>query len=270
MRKIYTHLSRMLVLLVMLAMMPIYAFGATETMTYDSITNFDIGNNYDLTVKMGDEIWVYSYGDYGYYADLQSVTSSNPTVATTTLDGSECFMLKAKTVGSTTITARNADGRQSLIYVTVKPGKATIESYYWIYKHTKTVTVKATNVVKGDKIKLKIGKKTYTKKVTKTAKNYKIKIKIKKPGFYGKKYRLALMRKGKTVAKEIDYVYLSNYVHVGDSKKKVRWLTNWNDPDEKNYTAYTEQWCYDWSGDGLNDAYLYFRDGKVTNWQIYN
>ena len=107
--------------------------------------------------------------------------------------------------------------------------------------------------------------------MTKTAATYKVKITINKPGFYGKKYKLSLTRSGKTVASKSAYVYLSDTVYVGYTKKQVKWLTYWNSPDKKNTSAYSEQWCYDWDGDGLHDAYLYFNSkGKVTNWQIYD
>ena len=155
------------------------------------------------------------------------------------------------------------------VHVTVVSDTSSIESVDYIYKKTKTVKVRATNVVKGDIISFKIGKRTYNKKIKKTEDNANIKIKIKAPGFYGKKYKLTLVRKKKIVAKEIDYVYLSNRVTMGDTKKKVRWVTGWNSPVRKNVYAYSEQWCYDWDDDGITDAYLYFRNNKVVNWHTY-
>ena len=240
----------------------------TIKLTKEEKININLGNNYKLTVKAGDEV---TFSTDWASPEWESTKSSDKSVAKVTVDEifSDFIMVKAKKAGETTITLKTSD-YSTKIFLTVKPGTPKIESVNWIFKNTKNVKIKAKHVKKGDVIKLKIGKKTYTKKVTKDALETTVKIKIKKPGFYGKKYKLTLTRKGKDVAKESEYVYLSDTVYVGYSKKKVKWLVDWNDPDKKNYSAYSEQWCYDWDGDGLHDAYLYFRNGKVSNWQIYD
>ena len=75
---------------------------------------------------------------------------------------------------------------------------------------------------------------------------------------------------GQVLARENEYVYLSNTVHVGDSKKKVRWLASWSKPYRKNKYTNSEQWCYDWDDDPGMDAYLYFDSrGRVTGWQKF-
>ncbi len=239
--------------------------GKTKKLKDEHIINYDLGNDYNLTVVAGEE-HIFSGS---YKTKLKSVKSSNTKVAKISLsDESENWAeLQTKRAGKTTLTLKDADGVTTKIKLTVKLGKSEVYSSKWIYKNTKNVKIKAENVQKGDVLKLKIGKKTYTKKIKKDALETSIKFKIKKPGFYGKKYKITLNRKGKVVAKESEYVYLSDTVYVGYTKKKVKWLTGWNSPDHKNISAYTEQWCYDWDGDGWTDAYLYFRNGKVSNWQ---
>ena len=267
-------IARILALVLVISVMPLYAPAYAASLPNDDFITFTNRGSYTLTLKAGDNPTLYcETEDYDSYITvfLESVKSSNNKVVTPSLQyGDSSFEITAKLPGTARLTVEDFDGRISYIDVTVKQGKSTIETAKWVYKNTKKVTVKATNVVKGDKIKLKIGKKTYTKKITKTAQKASVKFKIKKPGFYGKKYNLTLIRKKKVVAKERDYVYLSNNVHVGDTKKKVKWLTSWNDPVKKNKTAYTEQWCYDWDEDGYHDAYLYFRKGRVTDWSIYD
>lgn len=285
MKKIMTKISRVLVLAMIVTCIPVGVFGVS----YNSIEADEdgdytpvIGENYSISGTVGKEpTLIFEYPEDEDSDDLVQVVSavsSNTSVVNTELDKEipdlcDCVDLYYKSAGSATVTVKDNRGVKSIIKVTVKEKtlKSKIEATNWIYKNSQKVTVKAKNVKKGDIIKLTIGKKTYKKKVTKTASSYKVKIKIKKPGFYGKKYKLTLNRKGKVVAKEQTYVYLSNYVHVGDSKKKVKWLTNWNDPVQKNKYTYSEQWCYDWNDDGLFDAYLHFNNkGKVTSWTIYD
>ncbi len=242
----------------------------TKTLKSDSVMSVDTRHDYILKTKMGEESTVFLDYINDSMVFLEKVTTSNKSVVKITERDIRSFDFKTVYAGKAKITVYDDEGRKSVINVTVKQGKSKIESVNYIYKKTKSVKVKVTNALKGDVIKLKIGKKTYKKKITKKALKTTVKIKIKQPGFYGKKYKLTLVRKGKTVAKKSDYVYLSDTVYVGYTKKKVRWLTFWNAPRKKNYSAYSEQWCYDWNGDGLHDAYLYFRNGKVSNWQIYN
>ena len=286
-KKLYSRLAGVLALMLMLTMMPVYSFGATATLKDDIYNDFHLGKNYNVTFKVGKKpMYSCVECDYGedYESDdypyITSVKCSDSTIAKVYgLDGDGTdfyFELKGLKAGTATVTAKFSNGKKSVFYVTVgnaksknvnKNVKSKIEAYNWIYKHTTKVFVDVKNPVKGDRIKLKIGNKTYTRKVTKTAKKLRVKIRISKPGFYGKKYNLALVRKGKTVAREVQYVFLSNYVHVGDTKSKVRWITYWNDPDKKNQYASGEQWCYDW---GDVRAYLYFNNrGVVTNWQKF-
>lgn len=236
-----------------------------KTLKNEDETDFSICTNYKLILKTGDKLSLFVRNIQADWDGLDTVKTSRKSVADLTLY-ENCLDLKAKSAGKTTITLKDYKGRKTVIYVTVKPGKSTIESYDWIYKNTKTVTVDATNVVKGDKITLKIGNKTYSKKITETAKKARVKIKIKSPGFYGKKAQLKLVRKGKTVAKGSEYIYLSNIVKVGYTKKTVKWLTYWNKPVKKTSTAYSEMWWYDWDEDGYTEASLTFRNGRVTNW----
>ena len=53
------------------------------------------------------------------------------------------------------------------------------------------------------------------------------------------------------------------------TKKQVKFTCDWATPVKKNYSAYSEQWCCDFDGDGRLDAWLYFNNrGKVSNWYI--
>lgn len=154
--------------------------------------------------------------------------------------------------------------------IAVKKCSSKIETTYWTYQNSTRVRGRAKNVHIGDYIKVTVNGKTYKKKVTKNASTYGFSISIKKPGKYGIRLTTSLYNKyNQYLASEKDYVYKGNTVYVGDTKSTVRWLTGWNDPVKKNYYTYEEQWCYDWSGDGIHDAYLYFRNNKVTGWQIY-
>lgn len=155
--------------------------------------------------------------------------------------------------------------------IAVKKCTSKIETTYWTYQNSTRVRGRAKNVHIGDYIKVTVNGKTYKKKVTKNASTYGFSISIKKPGKYGIRLTTSLYNKyNQYLASEKDYVYKGNTVYVGDTKSTVRWLTGWNDPVKKNYYTYEEQWCYDWSGDGIHDAYLYFRNNRVTGWQIYD
>ena len=146
-----------------------------------------------------------------------------------------------------------------------------IETTGWVLKNSTKVPVLVTNAHKGDIVKVTIGKKVYKKKITKNKAKLKLKFKIKKPGRYKLRMKTVLYNKfGQVLARENEYVYLSNTVHVGDSKKKVRWLASWSKPYRKNKYTNSEQWCYDWDDDPGMDAYLYFDSrGRVTGWQKF-
>lgn len=163
-------------------------------------------------------------------------------------------------------------GKESLTRKLKVVKNSDIYTSDWVLKNSKRVPIVIKNAHKGDIVKVTIGKKVYKKKITRNKKTYKLKIKIKKPGRYKIRMKTVLYNKyGQILAKEKEYVYLSNTVHVGDSKKKVKWLASWRTPVRKNQYTYSEQWCYDWDGDGVIDAYLYFgNNGKVKSWQIFN
>lgn len=157
--------------------------------------------------------------------------------------------------------------------VTVGKGKSTVYTPYYTYMNTTSVPVQITNAHAGDQLVIQIGEKKYYKNITSTVSKTTVKVPISKPGKYGIKMAVKLKNKFKQdMVVFYDYVYLSDTVYVGYTKDKVKWLTYWNDPVEKSYTAYGETWYYDWEGDdGIHDAYLYFdADGKVTDWTIYD
>lgn len=289
-KKVYARISRVLVLLLVAAMLPVYSFGAAGSLNSQIYNDFHMGQNYNVKLKIGkmpmycciecdDESDYDDDDDYDddYDSDLpyiKSIKNSKPSVVKVCNfegDGTDFYTeLKGLKKGNAKITLKFSNGQQSILNVTVvagSVGKSSVKAKKTIYKNTKKVKVVAKNVLKGDKIKLKIGKKTYTKKIKEAADSKTVTFKIKKPGFYGKKYTLSLVRKKKTIAKSRKYVYLSDTVYVGYTKKKVKWLKYWNDPDKKNKSSYSEQWVYYW---GDETAYLYFNNkGVVTNWQIY-
>lgn len=154
--------------------------------------------------------------------------------------------------------------------ITVKKGSHKVETTYWVYQNSTKVKGKATNVHIGDYIKVTVNGKVYKKKITKDAKTLNFTINISKPGKYGVRLTTELFNKyNQKLAIEKEYVYKGDTVYVGDSKNTVRWLTYWNDPVKKNTSSQSEWWYYDWDGDGLYDASLYFRYGRVNNWWIY-
>ncbi len=279
-RKLYSRLSAILSLLLVLTMMPVYAFGAT--LSDDIYNDFHLGKNYDVKLKVGAKaMYCCEECDYSSEEDadnegypyLTSVKNSNTSVVKVYPidgDGSDMyFEMKGLKNGTAKVTVTFSTGDKSVftVYVGKVDKKSIIKAKGYIFKNSKKVKVSVTNVKKGDRIKLKIGNKTYTKKITKAAAKKTVTIKISKPGFYGKKYKLSLVRKGKTIASSKKYVYLSDTVYVGYTKKQVKWLIDWKDPDRINQSAYSEQWCYDW---GDERAYLYFNNnGVVTNWQIF-
>ncbi len=242
-----------------------------DTLSYSDIgwIDYNLGGVHTLKVMASDD-YELSYESDDYFDGIKNVASSNISVASANIKDEYFVILKTYKVGQTTLTIETYDGQITVINITVVLDKPKIETTEWLYKNSSKAVIKVQNASKGDIVCLKIGNREYKKKISKNSVTAKIKIRIARPGFYGKKYKLTLLRGKKTVAREVDYVYLSNTVHVGDSKKKVRWITSWNNPDKINYYTYSEQWCYDWEGDdGIHDAYLYFRNGKVSGWQIY-
>ena len=285
MNNLMKKISRIMVLAMILTCIPIGVLGAnSETIEKDPDNRYNlvIGTNYILsgTVKYEDGIVISFYNPGASFdgdadADIVSAVSSDEAVATAEVAfGSYVGVDVKKQAGTVNVTVKDSSGKTSIIQFEStgqSEKKAKITSVSNVFKYSKKVTIKAKNVKKGDVVKLVIGKKTYTKKISKTAATAKIKISIKKPDFYGKKYTLTIKRKGKVMATKKAYVYLGDTVYVGYTKKKVKWLIDWKDPDKKNYTAYSEQWCYDWDGNGLHDAYLYFdNNGRVRNWQIFD
>ena len=156
--------------------------------------------------------------------------------------------------------------------VTIGKGKSTVYTPYYTYMYTTQVPVEVVNVHSGDQIKIAFDGKVYTRTFSGSYNKITVKVDIKKPNKYGIKMAVKLKNKfGQDLAIYYDYIYISNVVHVGDTKAKVRWLADWNDPVGKEYTAYGETWEYDWDGDDYTDAYLYFdADGKVTDWLIFD
>lgn len=162
-------------------------------------------------------------------------------------------------------------GQSATKKIKILKGSHSVYTPNYTYKDSTSVSVQVKNVHSGDKIKITVNGKNYYRTFKNTYKTITVDVNIKKPGKYGITMTTRLLNKfDQEMAKMSEYVYLSDTVHVGDSKSKVKWLTYWNDPDHINYYSTGEQWCYDWKyDDGISDAYLYFdTNGKVTDWWI--
>ena len=136
-----------------------------ETLSKSSdVTYIFPGYAYSLTIYTSDTP-VFSYGGRAWTASRKS---SNTKVATCKVidyeDEYDVFQITPKKAGKTTITVKDEFGKSCTIKLTVKQAKSTIKATGYVYKNSKKVTVKATNVVKGDIIKLKIGNKTYKRR----------------------------------------------------------------------------------------------------------
>lgn len=195
---------------------PVNVFGASYPVLKAEDGDFYpvIGRNYSISGVAGKEgTLLFAYPDEDPEVDVVSAVSSKSSVVKVSLyddpDLSNWVELAFKKAGSATITIKDKDGKKTVLKVTVKEAPPKVETADYLLKNSTKVTVKASNVKKGDIIKLKIGKKTYSKTVKKAKKSASYKFSIKKPGFSGKKFTLTLSRKGKAVATYKDYVYLN-------------------------------------------------------------
>ena len=140
------------------------------------------------------------------------------------------------------------------------PGPVNIMDVNYVYPKTRKLKFDVENVHKGDKIKVKIGKKTYTKKITRNYSDKRITVKIKKPKAGSKitywivnKFNQKLTGKGKEV------VYKYKKIRKGMTKKQVKLTSGWR-YGRKSYTSSTETWhC----GSG---KYVIFKNGVVWNY----
>ena len=138
----------------------------------------------------------------------------------------------------------------------------------YIFAKSTKVTGKIYNAHKGDILRVKIGKKTFKTTIRSDKREQKFTVKIKKSAA-GSKVTLTFMNRHKqklsvTSAK----VYSSNATRTGMTIKKVRLLAYWGDPTKIQKSGNTQKWCYDDNNDGVYDTYLYFKDGKVSGWDI--
>lgn len=206
-------------------------------------------------------------------ATVSTVIGKHTYTAKVNAKGTYSLRIPIRKVGESIKLTFKLKGQSITKTVKVQRGNSKVWLPNWTYKNTTKVLVKATTVHKGDKIKLVVGKKTYYYNITKDASSLSVTMKINKPNTYGIKMRVYLMNKyNQSLAYEDDYVYHSRTVHLNDSKAKVKWIVDWNDPVEIDTYSSGEFWYYDWQGDdGIYDAYLYFnKSGKVRDWWIQN
>lgn len=180
-----------------------------------------------------------------------------------------------KKIGTATVTMTGIGLYQGKIVKKFSIKRATKVKLNNVYKNTKRITGKVTNVVKGDKIQLKIGGKTYVKKVKKAAKSLKFTFKVPSQT-YGKKYTVKVLDgKKKKVASKSSKVWYSNKLKLGQTKKQVKLNPNWGSPSWVNKYNYgsgaTEQWVYEYydsDGYATDWSYLYFRGGRLVSWTL--
>ena len=172
-------------------------------------------------------------------------------------------------VGTTiTVTYKDWDGRVQKDKTKIIKNEDTDVWVYYVYaSHTK-VNGYVEYAHKGDIIYIKIGNRTYSTVVKKDAKRYKFSLKTKKAKA-GTPMRIVLKNRFKQVLVNWRWkVFTSDVVRTGMTKSQVMLLAYWSEPTRKNISAYSEQWCYDDDGDGWTDTYLYFRNGRVSDWYI--
>lgn len=143
------------------------------------------------------------------------------------------------------------------------------------YGGTRKISCNASNVVAGDKVKLKLGKKTYTKRIKKYSAKQKITFRIPKQK-YGQKYTISVRsKKNSLVYKRSSVIWYTNKLRTGQTMAQVKLNPNWYKPSYKNvYSGYSgrqETWAYEYydsDGNWYNTAYLYFRNGKLKGWNF--
>ena len=148
----------------------------------------------------------------------------------------------------------------------VKPGVGI--KYSRIYRKTKKVKITLTNVHKGDKVQLKIGKKKYSKKIKKDAKTFKYTVKIKKKKKAGTKITITVKNKFKqTMKTQKGKVYYASTIKKGMTKSQCKLVPGWEHPDEVDVNGKYTTWWYDDDDDGFaNDSCLRFKRGKLIGW----
>lgn len=221
------------------------------------------------------------YGDHkltGYISDADSSAAYTVKIGGKTYKGklkkNDDFSVSIpgyyKIGTSISVTYKDWYGNTHKVSSKVKKNPAADVWVYYVYsKHTK-VRGYVEQAHKGDIISIKIGNKTYKTKVKKDAKKYKFSMNIKKAKA-GTKMTITLRNKFNQKLVSWKWkVFTSDVVRIGMTKKQVSLLAYWSEPDKKNVSAYSEQWCYDDDGDGWTDTYLYFRNGKVSNWSYSN
>ena len=166
------------------------------------------------------------------------------------------------------VTVSNGVYKANLTGKVVKNPAATYE--FWdLLQNQKRLKCKVTNASKGDYLKVTVGGRSYKKIIKKDTSGSTFYMNVS-PAKAGTKMTVCLYNKfGQKLDKVYhDIVYAGDTVYVGMTKAQVALLSFWHSPDKINSSAYSEQWCYDSNNDGRTDAYLYFRNGVVSNWQI--
>ena len=128
-----------------------------------------------------------------------------------------------------------------------------------VYRYTQKLKVTLRNVHKGDKAKVKIGRKIYTTKIKKDRKKYTYKVKLS--GGAGTKIKITVTNKYKqTLKTKATKIYYASWIKKGMTKSQCKLVTWWCKPDDVAHYSNGDIWTYD---DG---SWIVFKHGKVTGW----
>ena len=128
-----------------------------------------------------------------------------------------------------------------------------------VYRYTKKLKVTLKNVHKGDRVKVKIGRKTHTIKIKKDKKKYVCRVRIS--GSAGTKIRITVTNQFKqTLKTKTTKVYYAPWIKKGMTKSQCRNVPWWGKPDDKSYYSNGEIWTYD---DG---SWVVFKHGRIVGW----
>ena len=266
--------------------------GTTTLTCYD-----DYGNTATINVSVDIEEDDYSSDDYVDYEETPTLKNSSTVNAIKY--GSKT--IKGKTYAKASVTAKIAgkkykakakkSGKYTIkipvkkigtkVKVTFKKGKekctftkkivkpgVKIKTPSYVYRKTKKMKIKLTNVHKGDIVYVKVGKKTYKKKIKKDKKSYSYKVNLPKRKKAGSKIKITVKNKFKqTLSSKKMKIYYASKLKKGMTKKQCKLVPGWEYPDDVYVYGSTTTWWYDDNGDGYAiDSYLTFYKGKLTGW----
>ncbi len=204
-------------------------------------------------------------------------TTPNSSVVITI--GSKKYKCKSKKNGSFSVNIKSSKPGTKVIISVAAPGghksnktlKVNTDYGYvdlndYVFENDTTISLKTSQLKKGDKITVKIGNKTYKKNISQNMKSQVIKIPISKAKL-GSKIIIKLIDKyGKTKDKSLGWVYSGIDVKIGMTSTQAL-NTTWGEPLRKEYYSRSgvEEWTFFKGGAWL---YAYLKNGRVRDVQI--